>query len=49
MFIIYILIFFSIGIAASFLVAFLWAVRDGQFDDEFQDGLWPDNPNAKAL
>jgi cbb3-type cytochrome oxidase maturation protein len=33
--IILILIFFSIIIAASFLVAFLWAVRNGQFEDSY--------------
>ncbi|HEY3386437.1 MAG TPA: cbb3-type cytochrome oxidase assembly protein CcoS [Saprospiraceae bacterium] len=30
-----ILLIVSIGIAASFLVAFFWSVRDGQFDDDY--------------
>lgn len=29
------LLIVSIGIAASFLVAYLWSVRDGQFDDDY--------------
>lgn len=28
-----VLIFFSIIVAAGFLVAFLWACKNGQFDD----------------
>ena len=30
-----ILLLVSIGIAGGFLVAYLWSVRDGQFDDDF--------------
>jgi cbb3-type cytochrome oxidase maturation protein len=30
-----ILLLVSIGIAGSFLVAYLWSVRDGQFDDDY--------------
>jgi len=33
--IILVLIFFSIVIAGSFLLAFFWAVRNGQFDDQY--------------
>jgi len=33
--IILVLIFFSIIIAGSFLLAFFWAVRNGQFDDQY--------------
>lgn len=29
------LLLVSIGIAAGFLLAFFWSVRDGQFDDDF--------------
>ncbi len=31
--IIILLLIVSIGIAGGFLVAFLWSVKDGQFDD----------------
>ena len=30
-----ILLIVSIGIAGSFLLAYLWSVRDGQFDDDY--------------
>ncbi len=29
------LLLVSFGIAAVFLVGFLWSVRDGQFDDDY--------------
>jgi cbb3-type cytochrome oxidase maturation protein len=29
------LLLVSIGIAGGFLIAFLWSVRDGQFDDDY--------------
>lgn len=32
--VIIILLLVSIGIAGSFLIAFLWSVKDGQFDDQ---------------
>ncbi len=32
--VIIILLLVSIGIAGAFLAAFLWSVRDGQFDDQ---------------
>ena len=32
--VIIILLLVSIGIAATFLIAFLWSVKDGQFDDD---------------
>ena len=35
MYIIIILIFISFIVAASFLVAFLWAVKSGQFEDRY--------------
>jgi len=40
-----ILLFVSIGIAGLFLAAFLWSVRDGQFDDDYSPArrvLWDD-------
>lgn len=33
MIIIYFLIPMSVGVAAFFLIAFIWAVRSGQFED----------------
>jgi cbb3-type cytochrome oxidase maturation protein len=42
-----ILLLVSIGIAGSFLVAYLWSVRDGQFDDDYSPArriLFPDQP-----
>lgn len=33
--VIYLLIVVSIGVALCFLIAFLWAVKDGQFDDDY--------------
>lgn len=30
-----ILLLVSIGIAGGFLVAYMWSVRDGQFDDDY--------------
>ncbi len=29
------LLLISLGIAGGFLVAYLWSVRDGQFDDDY--------------
>jgi len=33
--VIFILIGFSLLVAAGFLVAFLWAVKNGQYDDDY--------------
>lgn len=33
--IIFFLIFIGMVVAIGFLVAFFWAVKDGQFDDEY--------------
>jgi cbb3-type cytochrome oxidase maturation protein len=33
--VIILLLVFSLLIASGFLVAFLWSVRDGQFDDDY--------------
>lgn len=35
MFIIFLLIAISVAVAAGFLAAFLWAVRSGQYDDDY--------------
>lgn len=35
MFIIFLLIGISVAVAACFLGAFLWAVRSGQYDDDY--------------
>ncbi|PKV75461.1 cbb3-type cytochrome oxidase assembly protein CcoS [Pontibacter ramchanderi] len=35
MYIIFILIAISVLVAAGFLAAFLWAVRSGQYDDDY--------------
>ena len=32
--VIFVLIFFSLLVAIGFLVAFIWATRTGQFDDD---------------
>ena len=33
------LIIISMCVACSFLAAFFWAVRDGQYDDEYTPGV----------
>ncbi len=33
--VIYILILISLGVAICFLVAFIWAVKSGQYDDDY--------------
>ncbi|OKL41521.1 cbb3-type cytochrome oxidase assembly protein CcoS [Pontibacter flavimaris] len=35
MYIIFLMIAVSVSVAAAFLVAFLWAVRSGQYDDDY--------------
>ncbi|MBK7211822.1 MAG: cbb3-type cytochrome oxidase assembly protein CcoS [Bacteroidales bacterium] len=37
--VIVILIGFSLLVAVGFLVAFLWAVRSGQYDDDISPGM----------
>lgn len=47
---IFILIAFSIVVAAGFLAAFLWAVRSGQYDDDYTPSvrmLLDDQPDAR--
>ncbi|HRO07602.1 MAG TPA: cbb3-type cytochrome oxidase assembly protein CcoS [Saprospiraceae bacterium] len=33
------LILISLVLAGGFLIAFFWAVRDGQYDDEYTPGM----------
>ena len=33
--IIFLLIFFSLLLAIGFLIAFIWSVKDGQFEDDY--------------
>jgi cbb3-type cytochrome oxidase maturation protein len=33
--IIYIMIAVSLGLAVTFLVSFIWATKDGQFEDDY--------------
>ena len=35
MYIIFLMIAVSVTVATAFLVAFLWAVRSGQYDDDY--------------
>jgi cbb3-type cytochrome oxidase maturation protein len=53
-----ILIGFSMLVAGGFLVAFLWAVRHGQFDDRYtpsvrilfdHDDVQPEDPASKRI
>ncbi len=37
--IIFLLIAISLTVAAGFLVAFFWAVRSGQFDDDYTPSM----------
>jgi len=39
MHVIVILIGFSLLVAVGFLIAFLWAVRSGQYDDDVSPGM----------
>ncbi|HEX2683316.1 MAG TPA: cbb3-type cytochrome oxidase assembly protein CcoS [Ferruginibacter sp.] len=48
----FILIAISILVAVSFLTAFLWSVRNGQFDDDYTPSvrmLFDDEPKSKKL
>jgi len=48
--VIVVLIGFSILVAAGFLLAFLWAVRSGQYDDDVSPSVRMlfDNENEKS-
>ena len=44
-----ILIAFSIVVAGSFLAAFIWSVKKGQYDDDYTPSvrmLFDDNPDS---
>jgi cbb3-type cytochrome oxidase maturation protein len=44
-----ILIVFSVLVAGGFLIAFLWSVRSGQYDDDYTPSvrmLFDDNPSV---
>jgi len=46
-----ILIFFSILVAGSFLAAFIWSVRSGQYDDDYTPSvriLFDDQPSSSS-
>jgi cbb3-type cytochrome oxidase maturation protein len=53
--VIFFLIFFSISVALIFLVAFFWAVKTGQFDDQYTPSVRilfdekKSSPNKKTL
>jgi cbb3-type cytochrome oxidase maturation protein len=47
----FVLIGISIIVAAGFLIAFLWSVRSGQYDDDYTPSvrmLFDDNPRGKS-
>lgn len=37
--VIFYLIIISLVLAVGFLIAFFWAVKDGQYDDEYTPGM----------
>jgi len=39
MFVIYVLIGASLLLAAGFLIAFIWSVKNGQFEDEYSPSV----------
>jgi len=39
MYVIILLMFFSLVVAGGFLIAFLWAVKSGQYDDKFTPSI----------
>lgn len=49
---IYVLITFSLIVAGGFLVAFVWSVRQGQYDDDYTPSvriLFDDNENPSSV
>lgn len=49
--VIILLVLASIAVAAAFLGAFIWSVKDGQFDDSFSPPvrmLFDDKPTEKS-
>ncbi len=52
MYVMFILMGFSLLTATGFLLAYLWAVRKGQFDDKYTPSvriLFDDKPRSKQL
>ena len=50
MFILFGLIIISLSVATGFLIAFLWAVKNGQFEDDYTPSvrmLFDDEPNSE--
>lgn len=48
--VIFLLIIFSLILAIGFLIAFIWSVKDGQFDDDYTPSvriLFDSEPSAK--
>ncbi len=48
---IFVLIGFSILVAAGFLIAFIWSVKSGQYEDDYTPSvriLFDDQPNTKS-
>ncbi|HRI41789.1 MAG: cbb3-type cytochrome oxidase assembly protein CcoS [Bacteroidota bacterium] len=48
--VIFLLIIFSLLLAIGFLVAFIWSVRDGQYEDEYTPSvrmLFEDEPQKQ--
>ena len=37
--ILFLLIFFSLLLAGGFLIAFIWSVKDGQFEDDYTPSI----------
>jgi len=49
--VIFILLFFSISVAVIFLIAFLWSVKSGQYEDGYTPSvrmLFEDKPEGKS-
>ncbi|HJY64920.1 MAG TPA: cbb3-type cytochrome oxidase assembly protein CcoS [Ignavibacteria bacterium] len=50
--VIILLIFFSMMVAGGFMFAFLWAVRNGQYDDQYTPSvriLFDNNQNKNSV
>lgn len=48
--VIFLLIIFSLLLAIGFLIAFIWSVRNGQYEDEYTPSvrmLFDDEPNSQ--
>ena len=50
--VIFLLILFSLLVAGGFLVAFIWSIRDGQYEDDYTPSvriLFEDEVPAKPI